>query len=403
MSTDNNLRSKTKLSHSNNGKTPPILKITTFLLSLITFHMFFGVKFASLNKPVATANQKNEVILINKVPEDTTIATTNKTQVIQQYIPLPHVQMIGVQKASTTSVAGWLYSKCGYQRPKVFPGDDPIRKKEVHFFDKWKRYQEGAEFYSMRWDWPQNDQKKSRRNKAMDATPATLYFAKKVHDLYKSQDQEKDVKILLILREPISRELSMYNMYQKRFRKSKSPRYIYNKKEERIMTFDEWVQNRTIPCLTTISKVGMYASHLRKWYDLFDRNQILVLSHEEFINNPKSFQNRIADFLYDGVGPKIKISGKFDEKNTVSSKTKVKQPSVQSVLALKEVFDPLNEELYELMESSDLNRRPIMEQYPFPRFNISHLLPSEYDTDETANNSTYKYLNRSSLQCDTLN
>jgi Ca2+-binding EF-hand superfamily protein len=137
-----------------------------------------------------------------------------------------------------------------------------------------------------------------------------------------------------------------------------------------IMTFDEFVRDVTKPSLASneaqdlgkgrSSRHGLYANHLKEWFRLFNRNQILVLSYDELRTAPEKVQNRIQLFL------ERTISGKLQKKiNSNDSQEKILTPSTEARQCIESIMKPHNELLYQLLEE---NPGPSMEQRPFPRF-----------------------------------
>lgn len=115
---------------------------------------------------------------------------------------LPNILLVGAQKAGTSAVASWLFDN-GICRS--------LNGKEVHYFDHKDKYKLGHDYYIKQF------QHCNKGRLSMDATPNTLIFPEKVHKTYTednttaSHEQLQQLKIILILREPISRQLSRYN------------------------------------------------------------------------------------------------------------------------------------------------------------------------------------------------
>ncbi len=134
------------------------------------------------------------------------------------------------------------------------------------------------------------------------------------------------------------------------------------------MSFDEFVHNASVPALARTTgpgrstRHGLHATHLRKWFELFDRNQILVLGYDELKDHPQQLQERIQTFLG------RTFPGRLRRSNSNDSQYKIQLPSYEANETLLATFAPLNENLYELLES---NPGPSMEQRPFPRFQES--------------------------------
>ena len=296
------------------------------------------------------------------------------------YIQLPSVQLIGAQKAGTSAIADWLFEEGGFSRPKVSDSEPFYYSKEVHFFDIDSRYQQGLDFYAQRF--PQDNKGSDRdgggtEKKYLDATPETLVFPDRVRSIYEAAggNQVNTVKFIAILREPVSRELSLYNhlAYDCRRLGTSNPKDWHNQvlkqhQEECsiIMLFDEFVQSVSIPALNRkdgpgrSSRHSLYALHLSKWFEIFDRKHILLLSYDELKQNPSRVQERINQFLELQVR-----AGNLKYSNSNDNPYKVQSPPIKAQEALQDFFSQHNEDLYSLLES---NQGPPMEQRPFPRF-----------------------------------
>lgn len=277
-------------------------------------------------------------------------------------VQLPTALLIGAQKAGTSAIADWLFEQGGFQRPQVFDNEPEFYNKEVHFFDSNYRYEQGLDFYAQRF----------QQGEGLDATPDTFPFPDRVHHIYKAagRNQLETVRIMVILREPVSRELSLYNhlAYDCRHlpasERTSWHTQVLNKNGS-IRSFDQFVRETSLPGLARTwgpgrsTRHGLYAIHLKKWFDLFDRSQILVLSYDELQKEPKLLQERIQRFLGRD------ITGDLCRSNSNDNSYKVRLPSCEAKKALMKVFLVQNENLYQLLESSP---GPAMEQRSFPRF-----------------------------------
>mmetsp|Transcript_1799 Transcript_1799/g.4248 ORF Transcript_1799/g.4248 Transcript_1799/m.4248 type:complete len:396 (-) Transcript_1799:331-1518(-) len=288
---------------------------------------------------------------------------------------LPEILLIGAQKAGSTSLANWLH-RYGICSPRVFDDEPKFYRKEVHYFDNDDRYSNGATFYAERFAHCHAS------SFAMDATPATMMYADRVRRTYEGWDggsMMDKVKIIALLREPSARELSWYNhiSFQCRFRQ-RDHSHCYNDTtngRSSIRSYSEYVDQVTLPSLdvtmTPRSDLcrGQYARFLKEWMQYFRRNQILILSYDELVQNDQALAQRVQSFL--GLDP-LGSPGRVDSKNTMENKYntteikyKVRQPLCETQRKLEFEFERLNEALYELLEQ---NQGPDMEQKPFPRF-----------------------------------
>jgi hypothetical protein len=287
----------------------------------------------------------------------------------QRVVQLPSLQLIGAQKAGTSAIADWLFEG-GFSRPHIFGNEPWYYSKEVHFFDSEWRYDQGLEFYAKRF---QDVNSAGLDNTpTMDATPDTFPFAERVRSTYETAggNQANSVKMIVILREPVARELSLYNhlAFDCRsldFSERTEWHSQVTKADDSVMPFDEFVRDVSIPALGRnagpgrSTRHGLYATHLRKWFELFDREQILVLSYDELQREPQRLQERIQQFLGRTV------PGGLRRSNSNDCRYKVVLPSDEAKERLSSVLAPHNEKLYQLLESYP---GPAMEQRPFPRF-----------------------------------
>ena len=177
------------------------------------------------------------------------------------------------------------------------------------------------------------------------------------------------LKLIVILREPIERELSSYNHKVYDYKQNGVRgwinqtwyRDVINKSDGTIKSFTEYcefVKEYFIYGAPTYA-ISRYVEHLRKWVSLFDRKQLLVLSYDELRNDPSSVQKRVEEFLGK------KFEGTLKKSNDSGGPAKVQEVPKGAVNVLYPVFHVLNLELYDFLSK---NQGPPMEQYPFPHF-----------------------------------
>mmetsp|Transcript_24288 Transcript_24288/g.36007 ORF Transcript_24288/g.36007 Transcript_24288/m.36007 type:complete len:399 (-) Transcript_24288:132-1328(-) len=316
---------------------------------------------------------------------------------------LPNVLLIGVQKAGTSALSNWLKEVGGVCMSKVQPGEPSYYEKEAHYFDyfnttgKKRKYDfDHSKIYARRFAHCCTEQNTALSNVlALDATPYTVLFPKRVRSTFDSVDLTgelaKRVKLIIILREPISRELSAYNHYAFNCREylQYGRKYVdehnythfrscsakvWNSEMKRMKNFSEFIDDITLKNARFIPEpdplVGssrnmnscLYADFLREWFSIFDREQILVLSQEELVRDEGSFLNRVHSFLG--------LSSSIDNFSLRHTNSKDDGHKVEAILCsdeekLDQVFDPLNEDLYRLLEAYP---GPPMEQRPFQKF-----------------------------------
>ena len=125
------------------------------------------------------------------------------------------------------------------------------------------------------------------------------------------------IKIIAILRNPIDRAYSEYNSH--------------SRVNKTIATFESYIENEIIRIengsdeyydnleeRSYLSK-GFYFKQLKPWFDLFPKENILILSTEEFDQNTENVFNKIFNFLdikeFSIVNAKKMEKGKYPNLN----------------------------------------------------------------------------------------
>ncbi len=167
----------------------------------------------------------------------------------------PRVDLIGigVQKAATT----WLFSNLT-DHPDVGMAiaGRPTRK-EQNFFNR--HYERGFRWYDENFE-------AGRLNSEF----SVLYF----HDANvpgRLHRYNPDARLLLCLREPAARA---YSHHRHEFRRGR-------------LTADRYDFWSALPANPSYLEQGLYATHLRRWLELFPLEQIHVVLHDDVIEQPE--------------------------------------------------------------------------------------------------------------------
>lgn len=313
---------------------------------------------------------------------DATRATSRQNHSLPS---IPNLLIVGTQKAGTTSLYAYLSDKPYVCTPTSFEGEPRHFRKEVHFFDKQKRFNAGLQFYQRRFAHCQ----KQKRNMAgdrgirylLDTTPGYVKFATRVHEIYQqagTQDHGQ-LKVILTVRNPVHREISIYNhmMGDILTHPEGPPRWakatLTNRTDGRLLTFAQHARLVTENPQRYGSQ-NLYARWLREWTRFFDRSQILVLSFDELQRDRPSFLRRLHAFLQlpphdDGKPARIPhINAKNAHwRGDKTDKSAPMDQSVPCVLqdSLAARLTPHNDAFYQWMQQ---HPGPVSEQRPFPRF-----------------------------------
>ena len=169
----------------------------------------------------------------------------------------------------------------------------------------------------------------------MDATQNTFKYPDKVHKtcVVAGRNQHAKLKIILTLREPVSRELSLYNYIRNahvKFNTTDRWYDIVTSETGALYDFDEYVENALKKKLadSSVTNVGYYADNIKRWTRYFKRNQILILSYDELLYNTSMVQDRVREFLgkdLPGIIPKMNVQ-------TGETKAKIMSCAIQKEL-----------------------------------------------------------------------
>lgn len=190
---------------------------------------------------------------------------------------VPNFLCVGAQKAGTTTLYEILR-----QHPDVFL---PRNVKETKFFVNEEKFSKGVKFYEQEYfsEW--------KGQKAIgEVDPAMMYEEKSAGRIYEALG--KDVKLIFIFRNPVSRAYSHYLMSQRKGFEELSFEKAMDAEEERLKKNPS--QKFNFSYLTR----GYYAKQVERFKKYFPvENMLFLVFEDDFIKNRKETFNRIQDFL----------------------------------------------------------------------------------------------------------
>jgi tetratricopeptide (TPR) repeat protein len=209
----------------------------------------------------------------------------NNSQVIEQRIP--NFLIIGSGKSGTSSLYQYI---CGH--PQVLPAIT----KEIGYFDINRRYRNGINWYLSHF--PQIMEQDNFLTG--EATPSYLYRYQVAERILQVFPQ---IKLIVILRNPIERAISAYYHAVKDQGELRS---LENAIDEEIKILEEFTDPLEI--MATKYKFnhrlepkyivwGLYYYFLKHWLELFPKKQLLILHSYELFNHPELTTNKVFSFL----------------------------------------------------------------------------------------------------------
>lgn len=261
-------------------------------------------------------------------------------------IPKVNSFIVGTQKGGTSALYDYLKKS-----RQVVVG----KKKEMGFFSREKVFKRGPLWYSHEF------KNSSSAEIILDATPEYLYFP---YVPERIAEYNPDGKIIMVLREPISRAFSHYTMFknlsedptEKKVRLLKKLKYNFPATKgmyelltrDRFPTFSEVIReeiNSNSGFLEpSFVRRGCYYEQVKRYFDFFPKENILILDSKELMQNKKECVKKTADFL--GITSDF-ISDKTFKKKHVG---KYKEPlNHNDYKFLIKFYENWNQKLFELI------------------------------------------------------
>lgn len=183
---------------------------------------------------------------------------------------------VGAQKAGTTSLHDILK-----QHPDIYLP----KSKEAHFFDIDQHYERG-----LKW-WFDTFFSSVNNEKIVGAiTPEYFYYEDVPTRILETLG--KDIKIIILLRNPVDRAYSHYLMSKRRGYEEYSFEDAVSIESERIKIGD--FEKNHFSYITR----GLYSEQIKRYQRIFSKENILILRFEDdFINNKEQTIRTILAFL----------------------------------------------------------------------------------------------------------
>ncbi len=262
----------------------------------------------------------------------------------------PDFIIVGAQKSGTTSLHYYLD-----QHPTLC-GSNP---KEIHFFDRWVNHGNTKQWYERHFR-----SLSLARKLYFESSPSYIYY----EDVpLKLKKYHPEIKLILVLRDPVKRAFSAWNMYYDIYKNNQAqwilfpdgrrpgePNSIYKNfflKRKTFPSFREAIQieldlinsgNFEEPA---ILRRGLYRNQIENYYRHFRKDQILILGFEDMIKNTEQTLNSICEFL--DVEKFNYQALKIEPKNARAYDSSLTEDDQKFLI---EYYAKENESLFELIE-----------------------------------------------------
>jgi len=242
---------------------------------------------------------------------------------------LPDFLIVGTMKSGTSSLFRYLV-----QHPDIAP---PLRK-EIHYFSHGAPRGKGVQWY--RAHFPM----RHRLRGGQITGEATPNYSFQPGALELAHRLLGDIRVIMLLRNPVERAISHY-YHQVRMGRERLPLDLaLEVEEERLASADLATEaGRELYANASYKARGIYVEQLSRIYQVFGRENCLVLQSEAMFADPITHVNRTLGFL--GVAP---CPAEMDlSPQNVGANRKGAPREVTEQLA--RYFAPHNERLYELL------------------------------------------------------
>ncbi len=180
----------------------------------------------------------------------------------------------GTQKGGTSALDAFLR-----QHPQICM---PTTQKELHFFD---RETENTDYKS----YHANFKPEKRHRVVGEASPIYMYWETAPYRIW---SYNAEMKWIIALRNPVERAFSHWNMERKRVKESLPfPEAIEHEAERARAALP--LQHRVYSYVDR----GFYAHQLRRLFNIFGRENCLVLLNEELRDDHTKSLRRVFEFL----------------------------------------------------------------------------------------------------------
>lgn len=247
---------------------------------------------------------------------------------------LPDFLILGAEKAGTT----FLYSLL-----QEHPNFRAAAKKEVHYFDS-RKFEFGPQWY--RAQFPRQVDVGKRNTITGEASPYYL-----LHPLAAQRAYElmPDVKLIVLLRNPIDRA---YSGYQHKVRDGVEPlsfEAAIEAEPERLagerdkLINDETYYSKNYRWYSYLTR-GIYVDQIRRWQKCFAPDQFMIIKSEDFFEEPLSTLDRVCNFV--GLQER-QVGVRNPQKTGKGAKYEPIKPGTRR--RLETYFKPHNQRLYDYL------------------------------------------------------
>lgn len=261
----------------------------------------------------------------------------------------PAFLIVGVQKAGTTAL---------YQYLSNHPDIIAPSQKEIDFFWLDHLFEKGYSWYEAQF--PKQTTFFGKRKISFESCPHYLFSVTAAKRIY---EYNPEIKIIIILRNPITRAFSQFQMYQRRRFDTEKNKQSAKKYGGDIQKFfealnapdfftnfseaieQEWkaIQTGGMQAPHLISQ-GFYAQQIENYLQFFPRKQMLLLEHQSLKNQTQETLRHVASFLE--IKEKKWMKNELQKYHEGNYQEEI---NLKTYLKLQKIFKEPNQQLFKLI------------------------------------------------------
>jgi len=195
-----------------------------------------------------------------------------------------NLHIIGAQKSGTSALAHFID-----QHSDAFV----VKGKEAHVFDNPLFLKSNTKMHwaNKRFEQVLNDYQ--NQTVCCDATPITMFDTQFLTHCFNYNPQ---AKFIVLLRDPVQRAISHYNMSKGRLEETLNPLLAFILESKRLKLSNSWQFNSARRTQSYLRR-GLYSKQLQTLYKIVPHKQVLVLFNEDLRENHQGTMSSVFKFL----------------------------------------------------------------------------------------------------------
>ncbi|MCJ7602648.1 MAG: sulfotransferase domain-containing protein [Desulfobulbaceae bacterium] len=211
---------------------------------------------------------------------------------------LPSFFVVGAQKAGTTTLHDWLAMQPGVSLPTI---------KETHFFSEAEKFAKGLQWYSQWYKQISTD------SIVGEIDPEYMFFPEALDRIHRTI--KGTLKFLFLLRNPLDRAYSQYQMSKRRGHEDLSFPEALARENERIHAVD----NRFALDHHSYLARGRYCEQILRFKEIFPDSPLMFIKFDDLFLSDKKLKiyAEICDFV--GIPANSVVLSEPDKRSNTSS------------------------------------------------------------------------------------